>query len=109
MKKQRDEKYIDQLIFTNTKVRMLIDTLLADSERPPIIVIQSDEGPDPLSKGKKDFVWQRATKNDLREKFKILNAYYLPGVDTSLLYPSITPVNSFRFIFNLYFHAQFEL
>jgi len=109
LKKQSDEKYIDQLIFTNTKVRMLIDTLLADSERPPIIVIQSDEGPDPLTRGKKDFAWQRATKNDLREKFKILNAYYLPGVDTSLLYPSITPVNSFRFIFNLYFHAQFEL
>lgn len=30
-------------------------------------------------------------------------------VDKSILYPSITPVNSFRLIFNLYFNTQYEL
>ncbi len=40
---------------------------------------------------------------------RILNAYYLPGVDKDILYPSITPVNSFRLIFNLYFDTNFEL
>ena len=46
---------------------------------------------------------------ELRKKTGILNAYYLPDVDKSVLYPSITPVNSFRVIFNLYFNTDFEL
>jgi hypothetical protein len=39
----------------------------------------------------------------------ILNAYYLPNFDKKLLYPSITPVNSFRLVFNSYFDGTFEL
>ena len=39
----------------------------------------------------------------------ILNAYYLPDVGQSVLYPSITPVNTFRVIFNLYFNTNYEL
>jgi hypothetical protein len=39
---------------------------------------------------------------------KILNAYYLPqGADQ--LYPSISPVNSFRLVFNSYFGTNFPL
>jgi len=42
---------------------------------------------------------------ELQEKFGILSAYYLPGVDPEEagLYPSITPVNQFRVLFNEYF------
>jgi hypothetical protein len=40
---------------------------------------------------------------------RILNAYYLPDTDKKFLRPSITPVNSFRLIFNLYFNADLEL
>jgi hypothetical protein len=45
---------------------------------------------------------------ELKEKMGILNAYYLPGVDYSNphLYPSITPVNSFRLVFDLYFGTK---
>ena len=39
----------------------------------------------------------------------ILNAYYLPGGDEGLLYPTITPVNSVRVVFNLYFNRNFDL
>jgi len=46
---------------------------------------------------------QQATPGELREKVSILNAYYLPGADTQAVYPSISPVNSFRVVFNLYF------
>jgi hypothetical protein len=45
----------------------------------------------------------------LRNHFLILNAYYLPGMRHDRLYPSITPVNSFRLIFDLYFHAGLRL
>jgi hypothetical protein len=39
-----------------------------------------------------------------------LMAYYFPGKDTaSLAYPSITPVNSFRLVFNTYFGGTYPL
>ena len=39
----------------------------------------------------------------------ILNAYYFPGGDEGLLYPTITPVNTFRVVFNRYFDRDLEL
>jgi hypothetical protein len=38
-----------------------------------------------------------------------LNAYYLPGEKKDLLYDGISPVNSFRVIFNEYFNENYEL
>jgi hypothetical protein len=42
-------------------------------------------------------------------RLAILNAYYLPGVDSDLIYPSISPVNTFRLILNTYFGADLPL
>ena len=39
----------------------------------------------------------------------ILSAYYLPDKEISGLYPSISPVNTFRLIFNLYFGTSHTL
>lgn len=40
----------------------------------------------------------------------MLNAYYLPGANVSeILYPSITPVNTFWVIFNNYFGTNLDL
>ena len=109
--RSRTVNYVDQLVFANKKVMALLDELLSSSEVPPIIILQADEGPFPLryELDEDNFRWEEATEAELREKMGILNAYYLPNVDTSLLYPSITPVNSFRVVFNLYFGADFEL
>ncbi len=41
--------------------------------------------------------------------FPILNAYYIPNEAASSLYPSITPVNSFRLIFDSYFGTDLGL
>jgi len=110
-KKSRKENYIDQLLYTNTKLEALIDKLLSDSKIQPIIILQGDEGTFPekyIREGKK-FNWKHATKEELNEKMGILNAYYLPETDKNLLYPSITPANSFRLIFNLYFGTNLQL
>ena len=40
---------------------------------------------------------------------KILNAMYLPGMDYEQLSESISPVNTFRLIFNHYFDADYTL
>ena len=44
-----------------------------------------------------------------RERLQIINAYLLPGGGRELLYDEITPVNSFRVVFNHYFGANYEL
>lgn len=102
--------YLDQLKCTNQKVEKLIETILASSENPPVIVIQADEGPYnrkyPMPKGR--FNFKDASDDTLNERFPILNALYLPGVDTSDLYPTMTPVNTFRIIFNKYFGAKLD-
>ncbi|HUU63499.1 MAG TPA: hypothetical protein VMX96_06235 [Dehalococcoidia bacterium] len=109
--------YIGQLVFANNRVMELIDELLSSSEIPPIIILQSDEGSYPGGQDKwigegeweEAVGWEEATRAELREKVTILNAYYLPDVNRDVLYPSITPVNSFRLVFNLYFDTDFEL
>lgn len=113
-KKSINELYIDQLIFTNKKLMALVDSLLTKTEPKPVIVLQSDEGPFPsfyleILERYKLFKYRQVSDRELRHKMEILNAYYLPGKDTTVLYPTITPVNSFRLILNLYFNAQVEL
>ena len=42
-------------------------------------------------------------------RYQILNAYCLPRDGTKSLYPAITPVNPFRFIFDKYFGTDYAL
>jgi hypothetical protein len=111
-RKTRDERYVDQVAFANKKMKELIGKLLTETEGPaPIIIVQADEGPWPIrfEQTQYDFKWKEAKAVELREKMRILNAYYLPNVSKGSLYPGISPVNTFRLIFNLYFHTNFEL
>ena len=110
---KRDDRdnYVNQLVFLNKEIKQLIDKLLSDPDNLPVIILQSDEGRYPARfwvEGEV-FNWQEASKSELKEKMGILNAYYLPHMETKILYPFITPVNSFRLIFNLYFEAKLEL
>lgn len=111
--RRRDEmiNYLDQLVYINSKVRALIDEILSISEVPPIIILQSDEGtwPERMRVDSSNFSYEVATDAELREKMNILNAYYLPDIDKDVLYPSITPINTFRLVFNSYFDADLEL
>lgn len=98
--------YAEQLAFTNVRINEVLDHLLSGpDESDPIVILQADEGPHPdeLRGDPDDYSWERATDADLRLKFGILNAYYLPGAGSEGLYPWITPVNSFRVLLNEYF------
>lgn len=103
------DAYVNQVRFVNSKLRETVDVLLARSSSPPIIIIQGDHGAayvrEPVGSG--DFV---PSDEYLQAQMGILNAYYLPGVDASaVLYDSISPVNTFRVIFNTYFDQDLPL
>jgi hypothetical protein len=76
---------------------------------PPVIIVQGDEGPYPPETLGDAFDWRTADAVQLRERSGILNAYHLPGAAATTLYPSISPVNSFRVVFNNYFGTNLPL
>ncbi len=92
-------KYIGQLEFVNQKIKESVDAILANSERPPIIIIQSDHGPS----------LEQATPR-IRKGVRLTNflAAYLPGAPT-LLPDDITPVNLFPTVLNYYFDDQLPI
>ncbi|MBP7832391.1 MAG: sulfatase-like hydrolase/transferase [Candidatus Levybacteria bacterium] len=104
--------YLNQLQCVNTQIKKILDDVLKKSKNPPIIILQSDEGPFPMNSSvDSNQSWGSATDTALREKFPIMNAYYFPGVDyeDTQLYKEISPVNSFKVLFNTYFGTDHEL
>lgn len=102
--------YINQLQCVNTHMQKIVDNILKKSKNPPVIILQSDEGPFPMNVDiPKNQGWGSAETTSLKEKFPILNAYYFPGGKTEALYDTITPVNSFKVLFNTYFGTDYEL
>ena len=77
--------YVEQLQWTNRRVLQAIDRLMAhDPDEPdPIIILQADEGPFPpaFSANERGFQWLDASPREIQQKFGILNAVRLPGVD----------------------------
>ena len=102
----RDEyvqRYRDQLMFINGRVVEAVDGILSQPARPAIVILQADHGPRSLGDR------ENCSGECLRERFSILNAYYLPEQGEADLYEGITPVNTFRIILNQYFGTNYEL
>jgi len=86
--------YTGTLAYSDKKMQEIVTALLEKSKNPPVIILQGDHGPEKAGESK---------------FYEILNAYYLPGNGNADLYPTISPVNSFRIILNRYFGQQLEL
>jgi len=100
------ENYVNQLIYTNSRILETIDVILARSKRTPIIVIQSDEGPELRYEGDEE----RSELSQIGQRSGIISAFLLPDRDGASLVPdSISPVNTFRLIFREYFAADLPL
>ena len=84
--------FLDSITYTNIRVLNLVQEIQKKSKIPPIIIIQADHG---------------LRVNGLR--VFIFNAIYFPGNGKNDLYPTITPVNTFRVLFNKYFQANLDL
>ncbi|MEN6530112.1 MAG: hypothetical protein ABFC97_09700, partial [Anaerolineaceae bacterium] len=73
----------------------VIDQILAESETPPVIIINGDHGiPRAAGRG---------------AQFEIFNALYLGAANSSDLYSTISPVNTFRVVLNQLFSTDYPL
>ena len=86
-----------QLKFTNSKTIELIDLIIKEKSRTSIIILQSDHGQ------RIGVDWEKPTDDMIIQSLNNFNAYYLPDVEKDLIYDGMTPVNTFRIIFNTYF------
>lgn len=95
------DAYIEQLRFVNSQILSAVDGILNNSIRPPVIIIQSDHGPN---------LRQGLTRSEQhRIRFANLTAAMLPGAPADLLPPEMTSVNLYRRVLNHYFDAQLSL
>ena len=92
------EDYLEQLIYTDQLVTNTVSAILATTKRPAIVILQGDHG----------FRLLR-TEDRILEAGTILNAYHLPGGNGNGIPADITPVNTFRMIFNRYFGANLPM
>lgn len=95
--------YVEQLEFISQKTLTTIRGILANSDTPPIIILCGDHGP-----GLNVSHEQLASSNHY-ERFHILYSLYLPGVDPETIPDDLSPVNTFRFIFNEYFGTDYAM
>jgi hypothetical protein len=89
--------YVTQVEFINRQLLDVIDSILASSSEPPIIVLQGDHS------------WQPPDSGDNNRLPLILNAYLVPEETRDRLYPTITPVNTFRLILDTVFGTTLGL
>ncbi|MEO8355741.1 MAG: hypothetical protein ABI621_07490 [Chloroflexota bacterium] len=85
--------YGNQVRFISSQIPGLMKTIIQNSTTPPVIILQGDHGPAQLEK---------------ENRMGILNAYYFPE-GKEVLYPTITPVNTFRVVFDVFFGTPLGL
>jgi len=91
-----NDAFYDQLIYLNSLLLEMIDSILQDGTSETIIVIVGDHGRDPH--------WGSGFSRE-----GILAAFHLPNGGESELYPSISTVNHFRLILDFYFGVNIGL
>ena len=108
--RQRGQRasYVDQVEYANAEIIRLVEALLDAPGPKPIIILQADEGPFPERYRTSNRSWRLASATELDMKSAILNAYFFPDGDYSALSEDITPVNTFRIVFNQFLGADYQ-
>jgi hypothetical protein len=89
------EPYVKESIYLHERMISIVDGIIENSTTPPIIIIQGDHG--------------IPYTEPFEAQFEILNAYYFPDIKETGLYETISPVNSFRLVFNNYFGGNYPI
>jgi hypothetical protein len=98
--------YLAEMAYMHQQIIEMVDYIQTHSARPPVIIIQGDHG-------NRFQIAQTGnvpkTPDAAMETYSILNAMYLPGVEPAALGDAVSPVNTFRIIFDRYFGTDLGL
>ncbi|MGB2963164.1 MAG: hypothetical protein WBB69_04180 [Anaerolineales bacterium] len=97
------EYYNYQIDYINQALLDTIDLILTNSKKPVVIVLQSDHGDE------KFLDRDAPTTQGINVRSAIINAIYFSDQNYDGLYPTMTPVNTFRVVFNHWFGTQYPL
>ena len=100
--------YVNQVQYINKKIIETVDKILQESDSAPVIIIQGDHGT-PTQLGGGGLRWNNINDDSIIERTSIFSAYYLPNLNSEVIYEGITPVNSFRIVLNNYLHGNYDL
>jgi hypothetical protein len=89
--------YLDYVMYTNTKIKELVNTISANSNGQAVIIVMGDHG------------FRNDNKMPRHVFLQNQNAVYLPGKNDHLFYDSITGVNQFRVLINTLFRQNISL
>ena len=99
-------QYVSQLQCANKQMLEAVDKII-DNDKDAIIIIQSDHGWQTQNQDQIDFSsW---SKSQYLESYAILNVLKIPSHCNDVLYPSISPVNTFRVVFSCIGFRRFDL
>lgn len=102
-KQEYYDGYRGQIVYTQELIIEAVTELISSADSPLVIIIQGDHGPARM------FDFEDRSISCMPERYAILNAYYFSDNDYQDLYPTITPVNTFRIISNKYFGTSLDL
>jgi hypothetical protein len=91
------EAYFNQVIYAGKVIRELVNYIKQHNKKNTIIIIEGDHGYKTPDGEKSGYTFQN------------MNAIYFPDQQYNLLYDSLSPVNTFRIVFNKYFDAKFDM
>ncbi len=99
------DNYINQLVFLNKKLMALVDSFLKDKSNQPVIIMQADHG---AYYGA--YYKNGETNLDHAElRSSILNTFYLPSRNYTGFHKTMSPVNTFRILFNSIFNENYKI
>ena len=97
------EFYNYQIDYLNQATLSAIDQILANTSKPVVIILQSDHGDE-------FFIdWDAPSAEGVSTRSAILNAVYFSDGDYETLYPTITPVNTYRVVLNHWFGTHYPM
>ena len=92
-------RYLDQVKYASKVLIDLVNYIRSKSNNKAVIILQGDHG----------FKSWPGEENYEEKAFENLNAIYLPDENYNGYYDGVSPVNTFRLLFNHYFNTHFEL
>lgn len=94
---EQQQAFIEQVKFANSLINELVTHIKASNKKNTVIVLEGDHGYRNIY-GKKGYMI-----------FDNLNSLYFPDGNYEAIYPSISPVNSFRVVLNKFFASNLPL